>query len=59
MKQYSCLVSAARDDDNRNALGHLAQAIVDNTKGDLFWIGEFLLVELEKETGYKYTPSNR
>lgn len=36
-----------------NALGRLRQAIVDNTKGDLFWIGEILLNELEKETGFK------
>lgn len=27
-----------------------------NTKGDLFWIGEILLNELEKETGYKGSP---
>lgn len=34
-------------------LGRLRQAIIDNTKGDLFWIGEILLNELEKETGFK------
>jgi hypothetical protein len=37
-----------------NALGKLARAIVDNTKGDLFWIGELLLSTLERETGYKW-----
>jgi hypothetical protein len=34
-------------------LEKLAQAIIDNTSGDLFWIGEILLAELEKETGYR------
>jgi hypothetical protein len=38
--------------DNVNALGRLRQAIIDNTRGDLFWIGEILLAELEKETGF-------
>jgi hypothetical protein len=38
---------------NRNALGRLRQAIIDNTQGDLFWIGEILLAELERETGFK------
>lgn len=33
-------------------LGALRQAIIDNTKGDLFWIGEILLSELQKETGF-------
>lgn len=37
-------------------LGALWRAIVLNTKGDLFWIGEILLAELEKETGYKPHP---
>lgn len=35
-----------------NELGALRQAIIDNTRGDLFWIGEILLSELEKETGF-------
>lgn len=35
------------------ALSRLRKAIIDNTKGDLFWIGEILLAELEKETGFK------
>lgn len=30
----------------------LRQAIIDHTYGDGFWIGEILLNELEKETGY-------
>jgi len=39
-----------RDTD---ALGRLWNAIVEKTKGDdLFWIGEILLAELEKETGF-------
>lgn len=33
-------------------LARLRQAIIDNTKGDLFWIGEILLAELAKETGF-------
>lgn len=40
------------DEHRANALGRLRQAIIDNTRGDLFWIGEILLVELEKETGF-------
>lgn len=36
-----------------NELEKLWDAIVQNTKGDLFWIGEILLSELEKETGYR------
>lgn len=36
-----------------DALGKLRRAIIDNTRGDLFWIGEILLSELEKETGFK------
>jgi hypothetical protein len=34
-------------------LTELRNAIIENTKGDLFWIGEILLAELEKETGFK------
>lgn len=33
-------------------LSKLRQAIIDNTRGDLFWIGGILLAELEKETGF-------
>lgn len=33
-------------------LSRLWQAIKDNTKGDMFWIGEILLAELQKETGF-------
>jgi hypothetical protein len=33
-------------------LSSLRQAIIDNTHGDLFWIGEILLDELQKETGF-------
>lgn len=33
-------------------LSALWQAIVDHTEGKLFWIGEILLAELQKETGY-------
>lgn len=35
------------------ALSVLRQAIIDNTHGDGFWIGEILLDVLEKETGFK------
>ena len=38
--------------EDRTALSRLRKAIIDNTKGDLFWIGEILLAELEKETGF-------
>lgn len=38
-----------------DALGRLWRAIVDNTRGDLFWIGEVLLDELRRETGYSNT----
>jgi len=32
----------------------LRQAIIDHTKADdMFWLGEILLNELEKQTGYK------
>ena len=34
-------------------LSALRRAIIENTKGDLFWLGEILLAELEKETGFK------
>ena len=37
----------------QTALARLHKAIVDHTKGDMFWIGEILLSELEKETGFK------
>lgn len=30
----------------------LREAIILHTRGDLFWIGEILLNELEKETGF-------
>lgn len=41
---------------DRTSLSRLRRAIIDNTKGDLFWIGEILLAELEKETGFKDEP---
>lgn len=31
----------------------LRQAIIDNSHGDGFWIGEILLSTLERETGFK------
>jgi hypothetical protein len=37
------------------ALAVLRQAIIDNTHGDLFWVGEILLTELKKETGFPAT----
>lgn len=42
----------------RTALSRLHKAIADNTKGDLFWIGEILLAELEKETEFKLEKVN-
>jgi hypothetical protein len=38
--------------DSASSLSTLRQAIIDHTRGDLFWIGEILLGELEKETGF-------
>ncbi len=46
------MADIARRALNHSALSTLRQAIIDNTKGDLFWIGEILLSELEKETGF-------
>lgn len=43
----------AADVDRSNELAELSKAIIERTKGDLFRIGEILLSELEKETGYK------
>src|SRR5262249_53133281 len=40
------------DDAAAGGLPALWRAIVDHTHGDLFWIGEILLSELTKETGY-------
>lgn len=39
--------------EERPDLATLRQAIIDNTTGDLFWIGEILLGVLEQETGFK------
>lgn len=36
-----------------NDIADLAQAIIDRTKGELNWIGEILLADLERETGYR------
>lgn len=48
--------SPAPEDDVREnlaALSRLRQAILDNTRGEnMFWIGEILLDELKKETGF-------
>jgi hypothetical protein len=43
--------------DNASALGRLWDTIVRNTQGDLFWVGEILLAEIEKETGYSKARS--
>jgi hypothetical protein len=42
-----------KSDQDQAALARLWAAIVDNAKGDLFWIGEVLLSELSKETGFR------
>lgn len=48
MQNYATLMER-----NRDALPRLRQAIIDNTRGEeLFWLGEILLAELEKETGF-------
>lgn len=57
IKEIWRVARAALTDDHQSApatptLATLRQAIIDNTTGDLFWIGEILLVELEKETGF-------
>jgi len=45
--------------DRENRLGRLWQAIIDHTKGeDMFWLGEILLDELKKETGYSPAPDD-
>ena len=44
---HSTAMVIDRETDRANALGRLRQAIIDNTSGDLFWIGETLLDELE------------
>jgi hypothetical protein len=36
-------------------LSKLWNAIVENTKGDGFWIGEILLTTLEREVGFNPT----
>lgn len=38
--------------DNPDQLGQLCQAIVKHTQDELYWLGEVLLSEIEKETGY-------
>lgn len=42
-----------------DALPKLWQAIVDNTKGDLFWLGEHLLDVIKTETGYRHPVKHR
>jgi len=37
---------------HETALSDLRNAIIRHTQGDLFWLGEILLFELEKETGF-------
>lgn len=39
-----------------NQLQKLWDSIVENTKGDGFWIGEILLSALEQETGFNGSP---
>lgn len=43
----------APDERFKRGLSLLRQAIIDNTPGDMFWIRDILLAELEKETGFK------
>jgi hypothetical protein len=38
----------------------LCRAIVDATRGEAsFWLGEILLAEIEKETGYRWVGEGR
>lgn len=48
-----CKTWHTEQEGHQSALPRLRNAIIENTKGDLFWIGEILLAELEKETGFK------
>lgn len=57
-ERHHVLLDRARENQSafrrrHGALSRLRRAIIDNTQGDLFWIGEILLAELEKETGFK------
>lgn len=39
-------------DEGKCDLAALWQAVIDNTKGDGFWLGEILLTTIEQETGF-------
>jgi len=39
-------------DEGKPDLAALWQAVIDNTKGSGFWLGEMLLTTIEKETGF-------
>lgn len=52
IEQWKRDADAVGDTLNRRALSRLRQAIIDNTPGDMFWIRDILLSELEKETGF-------
>lgn len=45
-----CLV--CEESQRPASLATLRQAIIDNTTGDMFWVGEILLSVLERETGF-------
>lgn len=40
-------------DEGKPDLAALWQAVIDNTKGSGFWLGEILLTTIERETGYR------
>jgi hypothetical protein len=38
--------------EKNTQLSRLWQAVIDNTTGDGFWLGEILLTTIERETGF-------
>lgn len=46
------------DDDEQCDLAALRQAVIDNTKGNGFWLGEILLTTIEQETGFNGTHTH-
>lgn len=46
-------------DEGKPDLAVLWQAVIDNTKGSGFWLGELLLTTIEKETGFNGSALSR
>ncbi len=47
------------DEEGKCDLAALWQAVIDNTKGDGFWLGEILLTTIEQETGFNGSALSR